>query len=366
MADTTAASGLTVQQWDDKFFVDYVRESRFKPYMGEDENALIQVKNDLTKKSGDSITFALVNELTNAGVTGSDTLEGNEEDLASRSFRVYVDKLRNATRVSEMNEQKSAIDLRNAGRASLKKWIMAKTRDQIITALGSINGVAYASATEAQKDAYLDDNYDRVLFGAAKSNATATGGTVAYDFSASLLNCDTTNDKFTPTTLSLMKRMAQSASPKVSPFMTKKGDQEWFVAFVPAPLFRDFSSNATVTQANRDALVRGESNPIFTGGELVWDGCIVREIPEIAGLGAVGNSSALVAPVYLCGAQALAMAWAKRTTSVDKTFDYGDKFGVAIEEIRGIRKIIFGSGTADTDDLKDHGVVTGFFAYTAD
>jgi len=49
---------------------------------------------------------------------------------------------------------------------------------------------------------------------------------------------------------------------------------------------------------------------------------------------------------------------------VTENFDYEDKKGVAIEGIYGVRKIIFGSGAGDTDDTKDHGCVTGFFATT--
>ena len=35
-------------------------------------------------------------------------------------------------------------------------------------------------------------------------------------------------------------------------------------------------------------------------------------------------------------------------------------------EMGGIEKMLFGSGSGDTDDLKDHGVVTGYFAAVAD
>lgn len=360
MANTTVASGLTVQQWDDQFFTEYLNQNRFKPYMGMSELDMIQLKEDLTKKKGDSVTFALVNRLTGAGVTGSNTLEGNEEDMTSRSFKVTVDKLRNGVRVAEIDEQYSAIGLRNAGKAVLKDWLMEATRDQIITALGSINGTAYASASEASKDAWLADNSDRVLFGAATSNNSGN------DHSASLLNVDSTNDKLTAAAVSLMKRLAKNASPKVRPIKTASGDQEWYVLFCNSRCFRDLKADSTFTQAQREAWSRGSDNPLFTAGSLVWDGVIIREIEEIASLGAVGNSSAHVSPVYLCGAQALAYAIAKRPTSQTETFDYGDKQGVAIEEIRGIKKMIFGSGLTDTADLKDHGVVTGYFAAAAD
>jgi hypothetical protein len=68
--------------------------------------------------------------------------------------------------------------------------------------------------------------------------------------------------------------------------------------------------------------------------------------------------------MYLCGAQAIAYGVAQRYRTRTKTFDYSDKYGVSIGCIDGIHKIIFGSGASDTDDTKDHGVVTGY-AYAA-
>ena len=44
----------------------------------------------------------------------------------------------------------------------------------------------------------------------------------------------------------------------------------------------------------------------------------------------------------------------------------GDKHGVAIESIYGIKKMPLGSNaTSETGDLKDHGVITGYFATTS-
>lgn len=359
MANTTAATGLTPQLWDDKFFAEYVRDNRFKKYMGTDENSIIQLKEDLTKKKGDAVTFALVNELTGSGVTGNSTLEGNEEALDSRSHKVTVSPLRHAVAITEWDEQKSAIDLRNAGRTMLKLWAMSKMRDGIIQALGSINGVAYASATESEKDAWLVDNADRVLFGAAKSNNSAN------DHSASLSNVDSTTDVLSPGIVSLAKRMAQTASPAIRPIRLKE-DEEWFVMFCGSRAFRDFSQNATITQANRDARMRGVDNVLFTGGSLLWDGVIVREIPEIDAITGVGASTIDVDPCYLVGAQALGVAWAQRTRTTTNVRDYGFLNGIGISEIRGIEKLMFGKGSADTDDLVQHGVVTVYASGVAD
>lgn len=357
MSLTTARTGLTPQQWDDKFFMEYVRENRFKRYMGTDENAIIQLKDDLTKAPGDKVTFASVNKLAGAGQTGNATLEGNEEELDSRSMAVTVAPLRHAVAVTNWDEQKSAIDLRNASKMALKLWSMEKMRTDIIRALGSINGIAYASASEAQKDAWLVDNADRVLFGASKSNASSN------DHSTSLGNIDNSADKLTPAAISLMKRIAQTASPAIKPIRLNE-DEEWFVLFANSLAFRDLSLDSTMTQANRDARERGvTSNPLFTGGSLVWDGVIIREIPEI---GYVSNGSIQVGPNYFCGAQAVGVAWAQRTKTTTQVSDYGFRNGVGIQEMRGIEKLIFGTGTGDLDDLKDHGVVTGWFAAVAD
>lgn len=360
MATTNAATGLTPQQWDENFFRDYVRASRYKRYMGTTEASIFQLQEDLTKKKGDSITFALVNELVGNGVTGNATLKGNEERLGSRSHKVTVDVLRHAVAVDDWDQQKSAIDLRNAAKVQIREWAQKKLRDGITSALGQIDGVAYSSATAAQKNTWTANNVDRVLFGAAVSNYNATHATA-------LATIDNTNDKLTPQALQLMKRIAQGASPKIKPVYVKEVDQEWYVAFVGPRSWRNLTGDNPTTNpltlANRDARTRGEDNPLFTGDSLIYDGMILRQIPEIA---AFSNGTIDVEPVYLCGAQAVGLAWAQRTKSTTDTDDYEFLHGVGVQEIRGIEKLRFGTGASDTTTPKDHGICTGFFAAVAD
>jgi N4-gp56 family major capsid protein len=360
MAETTYATGLRVQQWDDKFFTQYLHDGRFKDLMGTSENAVIQLKEDLTKKNGDSITIALVNRLTNDATTGCTVLEGNEEDMASRSMRIYVDKRRNAVRICEMSEQASAIDLRQAARATLLDWAMEDTRDQIITALGSLNGTAFLSRTAAIGDAWLVDNVDRTVFGAYSAGGSA-GGT---DLSADLAQLDTTNDLFNVTALDAMILRAKVCNPKIRPMRDPGNGKRYYVVFANPHAFKNLRDSID-TEVLALTSVQMEGAKLFEGGDLAWNGAIIKEVdnlPIYANIGA--SATAEVTPVYLCGAQAIAYAIAKRWKSVTEEFDYGDKHGIAIEQIYGIRKILFGTGTGDTDDLKDHGVVTGFFATT--
>ncbi len=362
MADTRAATGLTPQQWDDKFFTEYFQDNRFADLMGTDENSVIQVKENLSKGTGDSLTFALVNKLTNSATTGSSILEGSEEDISSRSFRLYVEKYRNAVRVPEMEEIKSAIDLREAGRAILMDWAKEHTRDLIIEAIESINGTKFADADETARDAWLVDNADRVLFGAALSNNAAN------DHSAALAQIDNTSDKLTPGALSLMKRMAlkkrSDGAPKIRPVTDKGNGKRYFLAFAHPLCMRDLRSNTTITQAQREVSLQMENSRIFEGGDILWDGIIVKEVDDF---NTISNGTIDCGRCSLLGAQAIGVAYGKRWRTRTKEFDYGDKYGIAVDGIYGVKKMQFGkSSSSDTGDLVDNGIVTGYFAAVAD
>jgi len=369
MANTAVAAGLTVQQWDEKFYTEYIRANRFKRYMGTDENAIIQMKEDLTTKPGKTVTYALVNALTGAGKRGSATLVGQEEKMNSRSCAVTVDKIRNAVVVPEIDEQYSAIGLRDAGKVVLKDWVLRLTKSDIITALGMVSGdyaagiktiwqATDAGAITAAQDAWVTANVDRVLFGAAVSNYSTT-------FATAVGNVDDSGDLPTYARLNLMKSLAKLASPAIRPTMVN-GDEEWYTVFCGSKAFKRFSEDATIVGFNKDARVRGLDNPLFTGDSLIANGMIIREIPEITDLAISGGTSADVSPVFLCGAQALGFAVAQRSKTITDDTDYGDKQGVAVQEIRGIQKLMFGTdASVDTTTKKDNGIFTGFFACPA-
>ena len=88
-----------------------------------------------------------------------------------------------------------------------------------------------------------------------------------------------------------------------------------------------------MVNANRDARAREgngmDNNPIFQSGDLIWDGVIIREVPEITAL------ATNCGEVFLCGAQAVGIAWGQEPTfQTDLTDDYKFRPGVAIEELR--------------------------------
>jgi hypothetical protein len=184
------------------------------------------------------------------------------------------------------------------------------------------------------------------------------------DHSADLAQLDTTNDLFTNVNLDRMIMKAKTCTPRVRPMRDAGNGKRYYVALANPYAFADLR-NSLDTEILALTNVEMQASKLFEGGDLMWNGVIIKEcdnIPIYANLGNGGTTE--VTPVFMLGAQALAHAVCKRWRTVTEEFDYNDKHGVAVDSIMGIRKMIFGSGSGDTDDLKDHGVVTGYFATT--
>ena len=372
MSDTTVASANSIQKWADDHFVEYTRMNPLNDLAGTSDNDIIQVKEDLTKTKGTIITFQLVGRLSGSGVTNDAQLENNEELLDNAGLAVTVNQLRNGVRRGEYEQQKTNIDILKDGKTVLRMWSADQQRDLWIARLFSPNTdglTTYNDATEAQKDAWetannpTDDN-QRILFGAAKSNST-------LDHSAGLTEIDGTADDLHPDIVSLAKRLAKTCDPHIRPHKIKDGGEEWFVMLAGSIAFRDLQANMSTIHQNAAPRSMDE-NPLFRDRDLVYDGVIIKEIPEmsrvhtsggtmIQNVGASGTTE--VEGVFLCGAQAVCHAIAKRPAVRTDDFDYGNLSGVAITETRGARKSSFGLAGATA---VQHGVVTCYVSAVGD
>lgn len=373
MAETILATASQKQVWSAQYVREYVRNTRFQPYMTDadaNNGGIIVTKYELQDQAGKIINIPFIGRLTGNGARGSAMLAGFEEELTNFNCAVSIDWIRNAVLVPKSQQFMTEINLLNAGRQALKTWSTEDLRDSIIKAMGQLvttgdTVVNIGDSDSTARNAYAAGNADRLLFGLLKSNYSATWDTA-------IGNVDTTNDKCTVASMGLAKRMAKSASPHIRPYQVDDTDgREYYVAFHGARTFRDISADSSMTQANRDARAREQGsmkdNPLFQDGDLILNGIIHREVPEIddvmAGgtysLDGKGNTSADVRPVFLCGAGAVAVAWGQMTqpkSQVDK--DYGFRPGVATEELRGVKKLAYNG--------KQNGMVTAFFAAAAD
>jgi hypothetical protein len=385
MALSTVQSNNKLVKYTQEINREYVRENMFSPYMGESMNSIIRLKMDL-KNGGEQMNIPVVGRLTAAAV-GSGTLVGNEEAIDQYGMRVWLDWARNAVTTNKAEKQRDSADIFSQAKPLLSDWGKELQRDEIISGfmalpsesapagLGSgagqrVNGILYQDATAAQRNTWNSDNSDRVLYGNATTNYNATHATA-------LANCDTTNDTFTSSNLSLLKRIAKNAVPKIRPFKTKDG-YEYFVAFCGTNPFRDLKNDLKLINYSARAREGNgmDKNPIFQDGDQLYDGVIIREVPEISSmvtnvwttLKTAGASSARVEPVFLCGQQSLAMAWGQMARpTFRKEDDYGFITGTGIEMAYGISKIFTKPSALTTGTkLVQRAVATGFFASAAD
>jgi len=342
VATIQTTHGVSAEQWSSEVFGEYLGQNPFFNFMGENSNAIIQVKEELTKAPGDAITVQLRAKLSGAGVTGDTALKGNEEDLVFYDQKISVDTLRHAVMLrGEMSEKRVAFDLRNQAREALVDWASDKLRTDVVTAL---------------TDTSVGRDQSRYLYGATDANYNATHATA-------LSAVDATADKLTTSMISIAKRKALlDGTRKVRPFTMKNGNkvEEIYVLFAHSYAVRDLLEDQAFKDVNTyipstfgdSVLVHGQR---YKG---MWDGVMIFECEEMPVLAGAGETAIDVAHNVLCGAQAVSVAWGKRTNYKEDSDDYGHENGFAIDEIRGIQKLVFNN--------IDHGVVNVFSAAVAD
>ena len=387
MAVTTVQTNNKLIVFRKQVFHEYVRENLFSPYMGTEITSIIRVIPDLDKggkNGGEQINIPLMARLNAQGVA-SGPLVGNEEALDNYGARFWIDWSRNAIVINNAEEQKSSIDLWAEAKPMLVDWGKEKQRDEICDALYAIpsqsapaglgsnlgqrvNGILFDAATAPQRNTWLTDNADRILIGSGN-----TANLVAGNFAASMTNI-TTAMTASGALVNRMKRSAKKANPRIRPFKLKDNGTEWFVLFVGQEQFRDLQNDTDIKTANQNSRARENQgylkNPIFVDGDLLYNGVIIREIPELSirlptfytTAGAAGTTQ--VAPAFLCGQQAMAWCWGKTPTPTFlKEDDYQFNRGAGIKMAYGIGKI---AKLNATQNFKDWGVFTGFFAAVAD
>lgn len=414
MAVTTVQSNNKLIRFTQDINREFVRENMFAPYMSDDINAIIRRRNEL-KAGGEQMNIPLVTKLRGNGKS-TGTLAGAEERIDNYGMRVWIDFLRQAVATTNSEQQKDSADIFGEAKPLLSDYAKERLRDELIQAfmalpsesppagLGGeegqrVNGILFGDSTASDRNTWLADNADRLVFGNALSNHFSATTIATFTSALSVVG---TAQKLNSTTLSLMKRRAKLCSPKIRPYKTRDG-YEYYVCFTGSGGFRDAKADTLIAAANKDARAREnngmDDNPIFQDGDILWDGIIVREVPEIStaissgtldggftGWSALvsGGVSGRIEPAFLCGQQAATHAIGRMMKpTFRKEDDYGFITGTGFETAYGVAKIfkkhamfIPNTSTLNSDSaagigrglnsLVQWGVVTGFFSALLD
>ena len=156
--------------WADRLRDDAIRRafwgSRFEGKEGSRKPII--VNEDFTKKPGETIKFNVVSQLFSAGVTGENSLETNEDQLALGQYTLTVDWLRNAVAYTKSLEKRVNFNIGQTIRTELSDWLKRKIDSDMFSALISnasntmYAGDATSNATLGVNDHFGTEEIDRI------------------------------------------------------------------------------------------------------------------------------------------------------------------------------------------------------------
>lgn len=349
-----SGNAITPEVWIAELNEEYLRQSFWMRWAGEGDSAIIQIREDLTKASGDAINTQIRSQLQGGVVTGNTKSSGNEGKIDFYNFRMTVDDDKVSVKGDNMpmSQQRAAFSILQSMKSSLVDKRKLRTDDRITNALSD------TSAGRVR---------GRYLYGAVDSNWNATHATA-------LANLDGTDDKLKLVHIDMCKRKAQliggNATAKIRPYKVmvgeKEGVQEWFVYAGHTYAIRDLVNDDPAWKNPMLLIppVSNPNNPLFTGAWFKggYNGVLIYEWEGLH----LGASTIQYAHNLLMGAQAGIVAWAQYGKIEEELTNYKKDMGLEHHEINGVSKVVYDRNTVDGTSNEDNGVVHHFTAAVAD
>ena len=367
-------TGDQLQAWSRDFWKVARNQSFINQFAGSGSNAMVQRVTELTKnQKGTKANITLLADMSGDGITGDNTLEGNEEALRAYDISIELDQLRFANRIAgRLTDQKTVVNFREQSRDALA-YAIADRCDQL--AFLTLSGVAYTSKNNGGTRAVSGSaGHELVDLEFASDVSAPTGDRHRrWDATSGLVAGDTTAvaaaDKIGYSTIVNLKAYAKDNYIRG---IRGAGNQETFHMFVTPQQMADLKLDSDFLANVRNAGVRGSANGLFSGtSSLMVDGVMIHEFRHVfntsgattgtsSNAGAAGYKWGADADVaggraLFCGAQALALADIGLPEMVEDTFDYGNQSGISVGKIFGLRKPKYNSDVSGS--VQDFGVI---------
>lgn len=366
-------TGDQLQTWSRDFWRVARNMSFVNQFAGTGQNALVQRVTELTKsEKGTKANITLLADMTGDGITGDNTLEGNEEALRAFDITIELDQLRFANRIAgRMADQKTVVNFREQSRDALA-YAMADRMDQL--AFLTLSGVAYTHKTNGGlRPTSSTAGHELVDLEFASDVSAPTGDRHRRISGTSIAAGDTTavtaTDKLGYKHIVELKAYAKDNYIRG---IRGAGNDEIFHMFVTPQQMANLKLDSDFLANVRNAGVRGASNSLFSGSaSLMVDGVMIHEFRHVfstegattgtsSNAGAAGykwgaDADVSGARALFCGAQSLAMADIGLPDIVEDTFDYENQAGISIGKIFGLRKPKYNSDVSGS--VQDFGVI---------
>jgi len=320
---TAWASGLRVDLWGKELFRESEQIRYFKKFEGKSANSMIQRKDELHAAKGATVTFGLLLEDDGTGIVQNDAvLEGNEKALVTYAQTLTIAQER--------------VAYRNTGRFEDKRVLLNFRKEALdhvkIAIANKMDADMFAALVASPTRSYRADDGGVAIY------TRLNQGSIAGEVEAA--------DLITPADISALKTAAMSPKGsdemKMRPIMIDGGRH--YVLLISPEQAYDLKRNPEWNQNNREAEVRGKSNPIFKGALGMHDGVIVHVNDQITTATTWGNGGAVRGSIALfMGAQAGLFASGGEAIWVEKSFDFGNQLGVAGGRIYECAKTKFNS-----------------------
>lgn len=384
MALTSITTNLVVKNWSKAFYKYGLGKMFFSKFIGSwgqafdpamndkqdvvlsDPNALVQVKMDLSRTTGDTITFPILAPLSGVGRvqkataaqggSGQNTvraLEGNEEAINQYSWAITLLEWAHSVRtIGKLMERQPAFNVSDSMTANLGLW-WARVLD-----LATYNAMAGITMVDdgATVEIVTGTAPSRKLVGGTKAGTTTFRTTDAALDAAEYMSFEMVDE-------ARRRAMIDTSGPTIRPIVV--GGREMYYMFLHPKQVRDLrydagaSVNITWKEAQLNAAARGAENPIFRSALGIYNDVAMFEYPRIASrLGSSGGVSLVTntfdgtdqvtngATAYralFCGAGAAVHAFGSMPNFVDKTFEYGTQRGRCLQTIMAIGRPEFNS-----------------------
>jgi N4-gp56 family major capsid protein len=326
------------------------------PLMGDDDNAIIQIKQETEKGPGDKVTFSLRARGTQKGITSGQTAEGNGEALSFFADSIYIDELGfNFASRSEntIDAQRVPFNLRQECKnANADMWRDRKS----VSFFNQVCGYTPANTESATSGVvYTGMNAALAPAGTSALVRQIWPSTHATDQDV------TSGDGFTPALIDRAVEAARTGSQMVR--QVTVGGQPKYVMYLGegqvTALRTSLGLNGWLDVA-KAAIQGGETtkNPIYTGSLGEWNSVILRRSQDVPrGVNSSsGASDADTRRAVLLGAQAAVCAYGRkgdygpnRYRWNEELLDHKRKLEVSAWSIWGLKKAQFNS--------VDHGTV---------
>lgn len=311
--ETLWNSNLEVSRWKNELYTEAKKDTYFSRFFGG-SSMPINVKEDLKASKGKDITFGLKVKIEGSGVTGDNTLAGNEVAIDTYSQTITLDQLRQGViSKGKMANKKVLIDFRSEALDSLKVWFAETMEQDMVDVLSASPTRSFFGVTDAY---HTSDTPASTL---ANTDVITTGAI---------------------SRLVAMAKLGNSSHLKMRPI--RSGGKDYYMLVLHPEAAHELKNNSTFMNAQQYAMPRGSDNPLFSGALGMWDGVVIHEHDLIKTFDN-GASNAHYSQNLFMGAQAGCAGFGGDHSWHEEKVDRGNKLSVSASIIYEFAKTKFNS-----------------------